>query len=79
MAHWGKNIMLYVLNFKKEQAHMSICLYGFSMHEIFKMYLPTLSILRKTINNQLPDHLKDPELLELVKIYQVRAYSGTYL
>ena len=79
MAHWGKNVMLYVLNFKKGQAHMSIYLYRFSMHEIFKMYLPTLSISRKTINTQLLDHLKDPELLELVKIYQVHAYSGTYL
>ena len=47
-GHWGKkNLMLYISNFKKGAAHMSIRLYGFSMHQIFKMKLPTLSLLRK--------------------------------
>ena len=31
----------------------------------------------KTINAQLPDHLKDSELFELVKTYQVHAHSIT--
>ena len=48
MVHWEKqNAMLYVLNFVKRVAHMSIHLYGFSMQQIFKMKLPTLSLLRK--------------------------------
>ena len=42
MVHWGKrNIMLYELNFKKGVVHMLIRLYGFSMHQILKMNLPT--------------------------------------
>ena len=39
--------MLYALNFKKRVAHTSIHLYGFSVHQIFKMRMPTLSLLRK--------------------------------
>ena len=38
-----------------------------------------IEYIEKTINTQLPDHLKDPELLELVKTCQIHAYSGTYL
>ena len=33
--------------------------------------------IEKTIKAQLPDHLKDPELFELVKTYQVHAHSRT--
>ena len=40
------------------------------------MELPTLSLLRKK-NGQLPDHLKDLELFELVKTDEVHAYSRT--
>ena len=48
MVHWEKqNITLYVLIFKKRGTHMSIRLYGFSMHQIFKIKLPTLSSLKK--------------------------------
>ena len=48
MVHCEKqNIMLFVLNFKKGAAHMSMCLYGFLMQEIFKTKLPKLSLLRK--------------------------------
>ena len=35
----GQNIMLYALNFKTGVAHMSIHLYGFSMHQMLKMIL----------------------------------------
>ena len=42
-----KNIMLYVLNFKKGVAHVTIFLYGFSMHQILKMKLPILNLFRK--------------------------------
>ena len=37
------------LNFKKGAAHMSIHSYGFSMYQIFKMKLPTLSLCCQTI------------------------------
>ena len=33
------------------------------------------AFIGKTINSQLPDHLKDPEYFELVKTYQVHAHS----
>ena len=33
--------------------------------------------IEKTINAQLPNHLNDPELFELVKTYQVHAHSRT--
>ena len=39
--------MLYVLNFKKVVAHMSICLYEFLAHQIFKLKLPTLRFFGK--------------------------------
>ena len=42
-----RKIVLYVLNFKKGIAHMFIRLYGFSIDQIFKIKLPTLSLLRK--------------------------------
>ena len=35
-----KKIMLFVLNFKKKVAHMSINLYGFSMHQKLKNKQP---------------------------------------
>ena len=45
MVHWEQqNIMLYVLNFNKRVAHMLNRLYGFSMHQIFKIKLPTMSL-----------------------------------
>ena len=48
MVHWEKqSIMLYLLNFKKGVAHMSIGVYEFSMHQIFKVKLPSVSLLRK--------------------------------
>ena len=34
-----------------------------------------IDFIEKTINAQFPDHLNDPELLELVKAYQVHAHS----
>ena len=41
MVLWGnQNIILFVLNFKKGIAHMSIHIYGFSMHQILKTKLP---------------------------------------
>ena len=44
MVLWGNlifHIMLFVLNFKKGIAHMSIHIYGFSMHQILKTKLTT--------------------------------------
>ena len=34
-----------------------------------------IAFIEKTINSQLPDHLNDPGLLELVKTYQVDVHS----
>ena len=42
-----KQNMLYVLNFKKRVVHMSIHSYGFSMHQMLKIKLPTLSLLQE--------------------------------
>ena len=39
----------------------------------------SIEFIEKTINTQLSDHLKDPELSELVKTYQVHARSRTCL
>ena len=36
-----------------------------------------IDFIEKTINAQLPNHLNDPELFELVKTYQVHAQSRT--
>ena len=36
-----------------------------------------IEFIKKTINAQLPDHLKDPEIFELIKFYQVHAHSRT--
>lgn len=41
-GHWEKEtIMLYILNFGKGVAHMSIHTYGVSMHQILKLKLRT--------------------------------------
>ena len=37
-----------------------------------------IEFIEKTINAQLPNHLNDPELFELVKTYQVHAHSRTW-
>ena len=42
------------------------------------MKLPTLSLLKKTINAQFSDHFPGPESFELVMNYQVHALSRTY-
>ena len=36
-----------------------------------------IEFIEKTINTQLPDHLKDLELFELVKTYQIHVHSRT--
>ena len=58
---------------------MFIHLYGFSMHQIFKMKQPTLSLLRKTKNSQLFAYLNDPEVFLLVKNYQVYVHASNLL
>ena len=48
MIHWAKqNIMLYVFNFKEGVRHMYIRLYGFSVHQTFKIGMPILSLMKK--------------------------------
>ena len=48
MIHWAKqNIMLYALSFKEGVRHMYIRLYGFSMHQKFKIGMSTLSLMKK--------------------------------
>ena len=71
--------MLYVLNFKIEEApHVHSFIWNFNARNI-QNETAYIEYIEKTINTQLPDHLKDPELLELVKTCQIHAYSGTYL
>ena len=47
MFHWEKKYYDIRIKFQEWVAHTSIRLYGFSMHQIFKMKLLTLSLLRK--------------------------------
>ena len=57
MVRWVKqNIILYVLNFKKEVFHMSI-------HLFIQNEATYMKFIEQTINGQLPDSLNDPELL----------------
>ena len=47
MVYWAKQIiMLWVLNFMKAVAHISIYSPGCSLRQILKMKLPTLTLLR---------------------------------
>ena len=63
MVHWAKrDIMPYVLNFKKGAAHMPIRSYLFSMHQIIQNEADYIEFIKKTINAQLPDHSNDPGL-----------------
>ena len=71
--------MLHVLNFTKMEVPMFIHLHGFSMHQIFKMKQPTLSLLGKTKNSQLLAYLNDPEVFLLVKNYQVYVHPSNLL
>ena len=54
---------------------MSIHSYGFSVHQ--KWNTAYIEFTEKTINTQLPNHLNDSELFELVKTYQVHVHSRT--
>ena len=49
------------------------------MHQIFKYSTNTedayTDYIEKTINAQLPDHLHDPKLFQLVKTCQVHVHS----
>ena len=72
------NIMLYVLNFKKAVAHMSICLYEFSAHQIFRLKLPTLRFLEKKMNVTLQNNLNDPEHFDLATTFQVHPQSRIF-
>ena len=57
MVHWLKRNIALLLNQFQGVAHMSIRLYKFSMHQILKMKLPTMRLLRKKVNAPLPDYL----------------------
>ena len=48
---------------------MSILLYGFPIQQIFKTKYLASFFVEKT-NAQFPDHVNDPEIIELVKTYQ---------
>ena len=49
---------------------MSICLYEFLAHQIFKLKLPTLRFVEKKMNVTLQNDLNDPEHSDLVKTFQ---------
>ena len=75
-AHWAKqNIVLYVLNFRKggsPHVHSFISIFNAPSIENETSHI---EFIEKTIRAQLPDHLSNPELFELVKTYQVHAHS----
>ena len=78
MTHLAKrNNILHILNFEKGATSMLILLYGFLLRQVLKEEHPTATFLRK-INPLFPHQLNDPELFELVKIYQVCTHSRTY-
>ena len=78
MVHWEKqNITLYVLSFKKRVAHnVHSFKWVFSAPNI-QNETAYIEFIEKAINAQLPDHLEEPKIFELVKTYQVHAHSRT--
>ena len=56
---------------------MLISSYGLSRHQILNMKFPTLILLRKNINAQLPDDLSYSELSKLLKTHQVHINTRT--
>ena len=78
MTHLGKrNFLLHVLNLKKAGAFMPVLLYGFFIAPNIQNKASHDKFLRK-INAQLPHQLKDLELFELVRTYQVHTHSRIY-
>ena len=57
---------------------MSICLYEFLAHQIFKLKLPTLRFFEKKMNVTLQNDLNDPEHSDLVKTFQFDPQSRTF-
>ena len=78
MVYWEKqNITLCVLNFKKRVAHnVHSFKWVFSAPKI-QNETAYIEFIEKAINAQLPDHLEELEIFELVKTYQVHAHSRT--
>ena len=78
MVLWGKqNTMLFVLNFKKEVAHMVHSFIWIFNAPNIENEVVYIEFIGKTINAQLPHHLNDPDLFELVKTYQAHAHFRT--
>ena len=69
--------MLKALNFKKGVPHTSSRLYWFFNLPSIQNEAAFTEFIEKTINAQLPDHLNDQELFEIVKTYQVHGHSRT--
>ena len=69
--------MVFVLNFNKRGTlHVHLFMWIFNP-AYFENKAAYMKLIERTINTQLLDHFNDPELFELVKIYQVHAYSRT--
>ena len=68
-------MMLYVLNFKKGTPHVHLFIWVFNAP--IQNKTAYIEFIEKTINAQLPDHLTNPELSELVKTFHVYGNSRT--
>lgn len=79
MVHWEKQNRCYTYwILKKGVTHIfSHCLCGFSVHQVFKMKIADSELIEKIRNAQLPGHLKNPELFELIETYQLYTHSTT--
>ena len=57
-----------------QHVHSFICIFNRPNIENEAVYI---EFIKKTINAQLPDHLNDPELFELVKTDRINGHSRT--
>ena len=62
---------------ERESSHVNLFIRIFNAPNI-QNEIVNIEFIEKTINAQLPDHSKDPELPELVKTYQLQAHSRTW-
>ena len=74
----NKNMMLYILNFRKVAVIFPFINMDFECSKKFENKTVYIEFIEKTINTQFPDHFSSPEFFELVTTYQVHAHSRTY-
>ena len=78
MVHWGKTKYYAIRVEFQEQgiphAHSFVLIFNAPNTQNETVYI---AFIKKAIDAQFPNHLKYPEIFELVKTYQVDAHSGT--